>query len=57
MLMNTETKREDVAAKRLILITPLLEEGLVIAKITVLKKEIKKSAIKKLQKKIVRIMH
>lgn len=57
MLMNTETKREDVAAKRLILITPLLEEGLDIAKITVLKKEIKKSAIKKLQKKIVRIMH
>lgn len=55
--MNTETKREDVAAKRLILITPLLEEGLDIAKITVLKKEIKKSAIKKLQKKIVRIMH
>jgi transposase InsO family protein len=38
--MNKELKREDVAARRLMLITPLLEPGLDPATITALKKEI-----------------
>ena len=38
--MNTETKRDDIAAKRLMYITPLLEEGLDPARITALKNDI-----------------
>jgi len=40
MLMKTEIRREDIAANRLMLITPLLEVELDPAKITALKKEI-----------------